>query len=104
MSRVFIFKTFVTTGTITIVIVSTILYQALRVFNITMLTLALVRLLLQYSPVFQMRCMLNIWGVMLFLRVSWMVGQCGLCEYLNGVYFGLGVSIKIFPNANIVIF
>ncbi|KAF2357911.1 SLC12A transporter C-terminal [Trinorchestia longiramus] len=25
-----------------------------------------------------MRCMLNIWGVMLFLRVSWMVGQAGL--------------------------
>nr|AMO44056.1 Na+/K+/2Cl- cotransporter protein [Penaeus japonicus] len=25
-----------------------------------------------------MRCLLNIWGVMLFLRVSWMVGQAGL--------------------------
>jgi len=27
-----------------------------------------------------MRCLLNIWGVMLFLRVSWMVGQCGLLQ------------------------
>ncbi|XP_050679374.1 bumetanide-sensitive sodium-(potassium)-chloride cotransporter isoform X2 [Leptidea sinapis] len=25
-----------------------------------------------------MRCMLNIWGVMLFLRLSWMVGQAGV--------------------------
>nr|XP_027239552.1 bumetanide-sensitive sodium-(potassium)-chloride cotransporter-like [Penaeus vannamei] len=38
-----------------------------------------------------MRCLLNIWGVMLFLRVSWMVGQAGL------VY-----SILIVVMANIV--
>jgi len=25
-----------------------------------------------------MRCLLNIWGVMLFLRLSWMVGQAGV--------------------------
>ncbi|KAF2355170.1 Amino acid permease/ SLC12A domain [Trinorchestia longiramus] len=25
-----------------------------------------------------MPCMLNIWGVMLFLRLSWVVGQAGL--------------------------
>lgn len=25
-----------------------------------------------------MRCLLNIWGVMLFLRLSWVVGQAGL--------------------------
>ncbi|XP_018012761.2 LOW QUALITY PROTEIN: solute carrier family 12 member 2-like, partial [Hyalella azteca] len=29
-----------------------------------------------------MRCLLNIWGVMLFLRVSWMVGQAGLGQAL----------------------
>ncbi|XP_047501721.1 bumetanide-sensitive sodium-(potassium)-chloride cotransporter-like [Penaeus chinensis] len=38
-----------------------------------------------------MRCLLNIWGVMLFLRVSWMVGQAGL------VY-----SILIVIMANVV--
>nr|QGP72204.1 Na+/K+/2Cl- cotransporter [Penaeus monodon] len=38
-----------------------------------------------------MRCLLNIWGVMLFLRVSWMVGQAGL------VY-----SILIVVMANVV--
>ena len=26
------------------------------------------------------RCLLNIWGVMLFLRLSWMVGQAGLSK------------------------
>lgn len=25
-----------------------------------------------------MRCLLNIWGVMLFLRLSWVVGQAGM--------------------------
>ncbi|ROT83242.1 Na+/K+/2Cl- cotransporter isoform 1 [Penaeus vannamei] len=30
-----------------------------------------------------MRCLLNIWGVMLFLRVSWMVGQAGLGTSLS---------------------
>ncbi|XP_066989480.1 bumetanide-sensitive sodium-(potassium)-chloride cotransporter-like isoform X3 [Macrobrachium rosenbergii] len=29
-----------------------------------------------------MRCLLNIWGVMLFLRVSWMVGQSGIIQAL----------------------
>ena len=29
-----------------------------------------------------MRCLLNIWGVMLFLRLSWVVGQAGLIEGL----------------------
>jgi solute carrier family 12 sodium/potassium/chloride transporter 2 len=24
-----------------------------------------------------MRCLLNIWGVMLFLRLSWVVGEAG---------------------------
>lgn len=27
-----------------------------------------------------MRCILNIWGVMLFLRLSWVVGQAGVLE------------------------
>lgn len=27
-----------------------------------------------------MRCLLNIWGVMLFLRLSWVVGQAGLLQ------------------------
>lgn len=26
----------------------------------------------------QVRCMLNIWGVMLFIRMSWIVGQAGI--------------------------
>lgn len=27
-------------------------------------------------------CLLNIWGVMLFLRLSWVVGQSGIIETL----------------------
>lgn len=27
-----------------------------------------------------MRCILNIWGVMLFLRLSWLVAQAGIIE------------------------
>lgn len=27
-----------------------------------------------------MRCILNIWGVMLFLRLSWVVAQAGVVE------------------------
>lgn len=30
-----------------------------------------------YLP-FQIRCLLNIWGVMLFIRLSWVVGQAGI--------------------------
>jgi solute carrier family 12 sodium/potassium/chloride transporter 2 len=29
-----------------------------------------------------MRCLLNIWGVMLFLRLTWVMGQCGIVEGL----------------------
>ena len=29
-----------------------------------------------------MRCLLNIWGVMLFLRLTWVVGEAGLFEAL----------------------
>lgn len=28
--------------------------------------------------ILQVRCLLNIWGVMLFLRLSWVVGQAGI--------------------------
>lgn len=38
-----------------------------------------------------MRCLLNIWGVMLFLRLSWVVGQAGKNKYL----LGLGIVIVI---------
>ena len=27
-----------------------------------------------------MRCLLNIWGVMLFLRLTWVIGQCGIWQ------------------------
>ena len=27
-----------------------------------------------------MRCLLNIWGVMLFLRLTWVIGQCGISK------------------------
>jgi hypothetical protein len=30
-----------------------------------------------------MRCLLNIWGVMLFLRLTWVIGQAGLLEGLT---------------------
>ncbi|XP_059080861.1 bumetanide-sensitive sodium-(potassium)-chloride cotransporter-like isoform X2 [Tigriopus californicus] len=29
-----------------------------------------------------MRCLLNIWGVMLFLRLTWVIGQCGILQGL----------------------
>ncbi len=29
-----------------------------------------------------MRCLLNIWGVMLFLRLSWVIGQAGLIQVI----------------------
>lgn len=35
-----------------------------------------------------MRCLLNIWGVMLFLRVSWVVGQSGIILALVTVLLG----------------
>ena len=34
----------------------------------------------QCNNVLQMRCLLNIWGVMLFLRLTWVIGQCGICK------------------------
>ena len=38
-----------------------------------------------------MRCLLNIWGTMLFLRLTWVVGQAGIVE-----------SLAIITLANIV--
>ncbi len=32
---------------------------------------------------FQMRCLLNIWGVMLFLRLTWVVGQAGISKLIK---------------------
>uniref|UniRef100_A0A8D2MU97 Solute carrier family 12 member 1 n=1 Tax=Zonotrichia albicollis TaxID=44394 RepID=A0A8D2MU97_ZONAL len=40
--------------------------------------------LFHFQTVNSVRCMLNIWGVMLFIRLSWIVGQAGI---------GLGVII-----------
>uniref|UniRef100_A0A4X2LH62 Solute carrier family 12 member 2 n=1 Tax=Vombatus ursinus TaxID=29139 RepID=A0A4X2LH62_VOMUR len=39
----------------------------------------------------QVRCMLNIWGVMLFIRLSWIVGQAGI-----------GLSVLVIAMATIV--
>uniref|UniRef100_A0A8B9EMB7 Solute carrier family 12 member 1 n=1 Tax=Anser cygnoides TaxID=8845 RepID=A0A8B9EMB7_ANSCY len=41
-------------------------------------------IMLLITTTFSVRCMLNIWGVMLFIRLSWIVGQAGI---------GLGVII-----------
>ena len=32
----------------------------------------------QLHHAFQVRCLLNIWGVMLFIRLSWVTGQSGI--------------------------
>lgn len=36
-----------------------------------------------------MRCLLNIWGVMLFLRLTWVVGQAGIFE---------GIAVLVLSN------
>ncbi|KAG8273254.1 hypothetical protein J6590_025690 [Homalodisca vitripennis] len=36
-----------------------------------------------------MRCLLNIWGVMLFLRLSWVIGQAGI---------GWGIAVICLAN------
>ena len=30
---------------------------------------------------------LSIWGVMLFLRISWVVAEAGICEPISSTYF-----------------
>uniref|UniRef100_A0A674NZL0 Solute carrier family 12 member 1 n=1 Tax=Takifugu rubripes TaxID=31033 RepID=A0A674NZL0_TAKRU len=47
------------------------------------------------SSVLQVRCMLNIWGVMLFIRLSWIFGQAGWGSEHCRVLF-LQVKIKDF--------
>ncbi|KAI9550869.1 hypothetical protein GHT06_000210 [Daphnia sinensis] len=39
------------------------------------------------------RCLLNIWGVMLFLRLSWVVGQAGIGEAILIVLLATAVTI-----------
>ncbi|XP_040572842.1 solute carrier family 12 member 2 isoform X2 [Lepeophtheirus salmonis] len=40
-----------------------------------------------------MRCLLNIWGVMLFLRLTWVVGQGGLIQGLGVIALGNLVTV-----------
>ncbi|XP_035208918.1 solute carrier family 12 member 2-like isoform X2 [Stegodyphus dumicola] len=39
------------------------------------------------------RCLLNIWGVMLFLRMGWMTGQCGIILAIVIVFLSTVVTI-----------
>uniref|UniRef100_A0A8C4PCT3 Solute carrier family 12 member 3 n=1 Tax=Dromaius novaehollandiae TaxID=8790 RepID=A0A8C4PCT3_DRONO len=55
------------------------------------------------------RCMLNIWGVMLFIRLSWIVGQAGIDLYvliLLNVHFSSsfpkGLSVLVIAMATVV--
>lgn len=46
----------------------------------------------------QVRCMLNIWGVMLFIRLSWIVGEAGIGEQfplLNDFYANCKLNNKL---------
>uniref|UniRef100_A0A2I3GRU2 Solute carrier family 12 member 3 n=1 Tax=Nomascus leucogenys TaxID=61853 RepID=A0A2I3GRU2_NOMLE len=45
----------------------------------------------QYHFYPQVRCMLNIWGVMLFIRLSWIVGEAGIG--LGVIIIGLAVTV-----------
>ena len=40
-----------------------------------------------------MRCLLNIWGVMLFLRLTWVVGHAGILEGLGVVLLANVVAV-----------
>ena len=40
-----------------------------------------------------MRCLLNIWGVMLFLRLTWVVGHAGILEGLGVVLLANVVTV-----------
>ena len=40
-----------------------------------------------------MRCLLNIWGVMLFLRLTWVVGHAGILEGLGVVVLANVVTV-----------
>ena len=39
-----------------------------------------------------MRCLLNIWGTMLFLRLTWVVGQAGIVEGLAAIVLANSVT------------
>jgi hypothetical protein len=50
-----------------------------------------------------MKCLLNIWGVMLYLRLTWVVGQAGLIEglFIIGIANLVGKTFFIiFLNVN----
>lgn len=55
-----------------------------------------------------MRCLLNIWGVMLFLRLSWVIGQAGIgkkittLESKKSYFLNSGEGIAIICLGNIV--
>ena len=40
-----------------------------------------------------MRCLLNIWGVMLFLRLTWVVGHAGILEGLGVILLANVVTV-----------
>jgi hypothetical protein len=45
------------------------------------------------------RCLLNIWGVMLFLRLSWVVAQAGIgkfCSHCDNSGSGLHFTCQVF--------
>uniref|UniRef100_A0A7N9AY68 Solute carrier family 12 member 2 n=1 Tax=Mastacembelus armatus TaxID=205130 RepID=A0A7N9AY68_9TELE len=50
------------------------------------------------------RCMLNIWGVMLFIRMSWIVGQAGIGKFVKLVlcFISAALSCLIVVMATIV--
>ena len=45
-----------------------------------------------------MKCMLNIWGVMLYLRLTWVIGQAGLIEGL--VIIGIANLVTIITTTS----
>uniref|UniRef100_A0A673GMI3 Solute carrier family 12 member 1 n=1 Tax=Sinocyclocheilus rhinocerous TaxID=307959 RepID=A0A673GMI3_9TELE len=59
-----------------------------ELFDISTFLARLICALLQFDRVvcLQVRCMLNIWGVMLFIRLSWVFGQAGI---------GLGIVVVL---------
>ena len=49
------------------------------------------------APHMQVRCMLNIWGVMLFIRMTWIVGQAGIgrCDAQSTMYVSSGTLVEV---------
>uniref|UniRef100_A0A670JT63 Solute carrier family 12 member 2 n=1 Tax=Podarcis muralis TaxID=64176 RepID=A0A670JT63_PODMU len=48
--------------------------------------------------------MLNIWGVMLFIRLSWIVGQAGIgkCNMIDGMNLLTGLAVLVIAMATVV--